>query len=85
MARKTEKAPEGETKEQAFKRIGARRTRVVLKALDTLIKTANPTSYRWSEAEANAIMDAVAGKVKSLHERLSNPIVGSTDEDPFVL
>lgn len=74
MPRGKQKAPAGETKAQAFKRIGEPRINNAVTAIDRLVALANKGTYEYTSDQAKVITDALTSSV----ERVKDAFAGKT-------
>lgn len=77
MARGKQKAPEGETKAQAFKRLGEPRINNAVTAIDRLISLANKNAYEYTSDQAKTINDALSAATDRVSDAFAGKNVAS--------
>jgi hypothetical protein len=70
------KPPEGETKNEAFRRMANVRVSKVLEALRVLENTFAPNNYEWTPEQAATVFAVIEGKIVELKERADGKVRG---------
>jgi hypothetical protein len=77
MPRGKQKAPEGETKAQAFKRIGEPRINNALTAIGRLESLANKTTYEYTTDQVKIITDNLTNAVQRVTDAFAGKSVSA--------